>query len=58
MTFLCAYLIETMRKRGYKRMTFGISTEQRGKVLNRGLTSSKEAFGSRHSVNRKFWKDL
>lgn len=58
MTFLYAYVIETMRQRGFQKLSFGISTEDRGHVLNEGLISSKEAYGSRHCVNRKFWKDF
>ena len=58
MTFLYACLIETMRQRGFRKLSFGISTEKRGRFLNAGLITSKEAYGSHHSVNRKFWKDL
>jgi len=58
MTFLYAYVIETMRKRGFRKLSFGISTEDRGCTLNEGLITSKEAYGSRHSVNRKFLKEL
>ena len=58
MTFLCTYLIDTMRQRGFQKFSFGISTEERGRVLNKGLIFAKESYGSRHSVNRKFWKDM
>jgi len=58
MTFLFTYIIETMHQRGFQKLSFGISTEERGRVLNKGLIFTKESYGSRHSVNRKFWKDL
>jgi len=58
MTFLFTYLIDAMQKRGFQKLSFGISTEDRGRVLNKGLIFAKESYGSRHSVNRKFWKDL
>ena len=58
MTFLYDYLIRTMQEKGFRKLSFGISTEDRGRYLNMGLIRSKESFGSKHCANRKFWKEL
>jgi hypothetical protein len=48
------YLIESCihksQEAGCKTFSFGISTEQDGKVLNEGLVSQKESFGARAIV--------
>ena len=44
--------------RGYKKLTWGIVTEEQGKYLNMGLANSKEAFGGEYSINRIYSKIL
>ena len=44
--------------KGCKALSFGISTEDNGKVLNFGLVESKEGYGSRHALNLSFAKDF
>lgn len=58
MSFLYYAAIEYSKKRGFKYLSWGISTEERGRVLNWGLTESKEHFGSLHGVHRSFHKSL
>ena len=56
MTFLYYSVIERCKAMGFRALSWGISTEEAGKVLNRGLTESKESFGSVHGVHRRFEK--
>lgn len=58
MTFMYCKMIEIMRELGYKKLSWGIATENSGKTLNLGLIKAKESYGSRHSVNRTFYKNL
>lgn len=44
--------------RSCKALSWGISTEDHGKVLNFGLVESKEGYGSRHALNLSFAKDF
>lgn len=57
-TFMYHCMIDEMRKLGFDKLSFGISSEHTGKILNYGLTSSKEAYGAKHDVNRIFTKNL
>ena len=57
-TYLYYYIINVVREQGFEKLSFGISTERRGEYLNERLIESKEDYGSKHSVNRKFWKNL
>ena len=57
MNFLDAKLIELARDKGFSYFSFGISTEERGKVLNKGLAVFKEGFGTDFCVNRTYYKD-
>ena len=41
---------------GRNALSWGISTEERGKVLNFGLVESKEGYASCHAVNLGFTK--
>lgn len=41
----------------YEIVSFGISTEEHGKYLNRGLVSSKEGYHGLHDINRTYYKD-
>jgi hypothetical protein len=56
MTYLYYKLIELASQNGYKILSWGISTEKRGAVLNESLLSFKESFGSKYSLNRGFYK--
>jgi len=48
--FLIEHCIEESKNADYKYFSFGISTEQQGKVLNTGLMAQKENFGARGIV--------
>ncbi|MEE0827472.1 MAG: GNAT family N-acetyltransferase [Eggerthellaceae bacterium] len=54
MTFLYYSCIMYCKERGYRYLSWGISTEDRGSSLNWGLTESKEHFGSLHGVHRGY----
>lgn len=58
MDFMNYRLMELTREKGVKKFSFGISTEERGKVLNKGLALFKEGFGCRYCVNRSYEKEL
>ena len=58
MTFLYYSCIEYCKEMGYRYLSWGISTEKRGKELNWGLTESKEHFGSLHDVHRSYTRVL
>lgn len=58
MTYMYYAMIDLAKSRGYKGISFGIATEDNGTVLNSGLLTSKEAFGSLHSLNRTYRKSL
>ena len=51
-TFLYHSVIETGLEMGYRAISFGTSTHDRGRVLNTGLILNKEGYGSLHSLNR------
>lgn len=58
MTFLCYSIIEDARSREFRIVSWGISTEERGKIINKGLLESKESYGAQYSVNRTYIKNL
>lgn len=58
MTFLYYSAIQFAREKGFDYLSWGISTEEKGRVLNWGLTESKESFGSLHGVHRAFHIDF
>ena len=58
MNYLDFNLISLAREKGFKKFSFGISTEERGKILNKGLALFKEGFGCDYCVNRTYYKDL
>lgn len=58
MTYAYYAMLCEMRKRGFEKVSWGIVTEDMGRYLNDGLTSSKEAFGSRHAVDRTYLKKI
>lgn len=58
MTYMYFCMIEEMKKKGFRKLSWGISTEHGGRVINWGLTQNKESYGSRHSINRVFSKNI
>ncbi len=58
MSFLIYHVFQLAREKGFKRLSFGISTENRGMLLNTGLASFKEGFGARYCCNRTYFKEL
>ena len=58
MNFLDANLISTARERGFRYFSFGTSTEEHGRVLNKKLAEFKEGFGTQYGMNRTFVKEL
>lgn len=58
MNFLDANLIMTARERGFRYFSFGTSTEEHGKILNKKLAEFKEGFGTQYGINKTFVKSL
>ena len=58
MDFLIANLIFTAVEAGMEIFTFGICTEDQGRVLNLGLSRFKEGFGAEFRINRTYEKWL
>lgn len=58
MTYMYYCMIQKMKERGFKKLSWGITTEHLGLEINMGLTKSKEAFGSRHYLNQIYEKTL
>lgn len=58
MTYAYYAMLCEMRRRGFEKVSWGGVTEDMGRYLNEGLTSSKEAFGSRHAVNMTYRKKI
>lgn len=56
-TFLYYKIIEKAKEDGYDFLTWGISTEDKGQILNYGLIRNKESYGSKYQLNRTFYKD-
>jgi len=56
MNFLNYNLIKLAKDNGFRRFSFGVSTEERGKVLNTGLAVFKEGFGTQFCNNRSYKK--
>jgi len=54
MTFLYYSIIKEAKEKGYQKVSWGISTEEHGTVLNWGLTESKESYGSKHDTHKRF----
>lgn len=54
MTFAYYSMIIEMMRKGYDKLSWGITTEDNGYYLNKGLTNSKESFGSRYTINRTY----
>lgn len=58
MTFVYYSMIQIMRDRGFRRLSWGIVTEDRGKILNMGLVTSKEDFGSEYCNNLSYYINI
>lgn len=58
MTFLYYSLIVEMKRKGFKTISWGGATEQMGAILNMGLITSKEAFGSSYTNNLTYTIEL
>lgn len=56
MEFLDANLIMTARARGFSDFSFGTSTHEQGKILNKHLAQFKEGFGTEFTLNYIFEK--
>lgn len=53
-----AHLIMVAKEERYPYFSFGISTEEQGKVLNKSLAEFKEGFGTEYRNNKIWYKDL
>lgn len=58
MNYLDYHLIETARDRGFRYFSFGTSTYEHGKVLNKTLAEFKEGFGTQCGLNKTYVKRL
>ena len=58
MNFLNTELIKEAKALGFSWLSFGISTEERGRVLNEGLAKFKEGFGAVCINNETYFKDI
>ncbi len=58
MNYLYYSIIKEARELGYNYLSWGISTENCGKILNNNLANFKESFGSSYSINRTYYKAL
>lgn len=56
MNFLDTKLIQTAKEKGFQFFSFGTSTEEHGKVLNKHLAQFKEGFGTEYGINKTFVK--
>lgn len=56
--YLDTKLIEIAREEGFKWFSFGISTEDHGRVLNNRLARFKEGFGTTYCNNQIFSKQI
>ena len=58
MNYMDWNLIKKAQELGYPKFSFGISTEEHGRVLNSSLAAFKEGFGGIHSMNWTFTKEF
>lgn len=57
-TYLYYKVIEQAKADGYHKLTWGISTEDKGQTVNLSLVRNKESYGSTYAVNETFYKDF
>lgn len=58
MNYLDTNLIITAKQKGFRYFSFGTSTEEHGKVLNKKLAEFKEGFGTNCGVNKTYVKSF
>lgn len=58
MTFVYYSLIQIMREEGFRKLSWGIATEDAGRCLNMGLITSKEEFGSDYCNNVSYCAEI
>lgn len=58
MTYVYYKTMEEYKNRGFRCLSWGISTEDDGRIINEGLTNNKEEFGSCHNLLKIYKKDL
>lgn len=58
MSFLYYSVIKEMKEKGYCKVSWGISTEDKGTFLNMGLVTNKEAVGSRFCNNLTYFMEV
>lgn len=56
MNFLDERLISLAKEAGFRYFSFGISTEEKGRVLNKSLAQFKAGFGTQFGINRTYVK--
>ena len=56
MSFMYYSMIVEAKKINYKKISWGVSTENFGRTLNQGLLKNKESYGSTYSINKTFYK--
>jgi hypothetical protein len=54
--FMYTNIIRTAKEAGARQLSFGISTEEHGSVLNRNLAQFKEGYGTKEDINYTFIK--
>ncbi len=57
MTYMYYVMLVEMRKKGYKKVSWGIATAELGTYLNEGLIKSKEHYGSKYEIDPVFVKE-
>ncbi len=58
MTYMYYCMLQAMRQRDYRLVSWGTATENLGQYLNMGLITSKEDFGSSYCNNLTYYCDL
>lgn len=58
MTFIYYKMIDYYKNKGYRYLSWGITTEHLGVDINYNLTNTKEEFGSRHNLVSIYEKQL
>ena len=58
MSFIYFSFLRMLKERGFETVSWGTVTENSGKYLNTGLLKSKEAYGSKYSINWSFRKQI
>lgn len=57
-SYLYYSVIMEAKRKGYQKLSWGISTENEGKIINKGLVRNKESYGSEYYLNRTYKKML